>query len=91
MLDSEGHEIHLPTIWILDTCPIAAKSMRNWRWEEWADRQSNLTKENKNKPEQKFSHFNTVWEGIFKNLAFRPNSAFAKAPQRETPYFKGRR
>ena len=68
----EGRTRYLPTLWILDTCPETAKSIRNWRLEEWADRTSQHTKERKEKPNQKYSHFCTAIEAIFKDIRWRP-------------------
>lgn len=83
-----GKETYLPTIWILDTCKVSGKSFRNWRWEEWADAKSRVTKEDKNKPEQRWSHFPMVYEACFKEAAFRP-SGNRNVTQRTYDYFGG--
>ncbi len=64
--------VYIPTLWILNTCPEAYKSMYSWRWEEFSDARSQVTKEKKNKPEQKYSHMNMVMEALCKEPAFRP-------------------
>ena len=84
-VDTKGKETYLPTVWVLDTCPITAKYMKNWRWEEWADSKSRVLKEEKNKPEQRWSHFNMVIEALLKEDSFRPKS-FGSA-RRETPSY----
>lgn len=83
-----GKEYYLPTLWVLNTCPIAAKYMKNWRWEEWADSKSRILKEDKNKPEQRWSHFNMVIEALLKEESFRPKSLGSS--RRETPSYYNR-
>lgn len=73
MVVEEGVTRYLPTLWILDHCALASKSMKQWRWEEYAEAKSVQGKEAKNKPEQRWSHINMVWEALFKNPSFRYN------------------
>lgn len=61
-----GEPLYLPTIWITDRCPKVVESMKNWRREEWRDRNSKLTKDAKDKPEQKWSHFCRAIECLLK-------------------------
>lgn len=63
----------LPTLWILDNCKHTIDSFKNWRLEEWGNRASLETKEIKEKPQQKWSHMNMVWEAICKHPAWRPH------------------
>lgn len=84
----DGVEVYLPTIWILDNCKMSAQYMKNWRWEEWADAKAKLTKEEKNKPEQKWSHFNMVWEALLKETAFRPSRYEMAATDKNYQYFR---
>ncbi len=88
-ITKSGHDQYLPTIWILDTCPLAIEYMNNWRKEEWSHRDANLSKDSKDNPQQKWSHFNMVWEAVFKHPGFsigrfrepsvpRHNSPFAR-------------
>jgi len=68
----DGRKVRLPTLWILDTCKTSADFMRKWRWDEWADNRAALTtKDLKDTPQQKWSHFNMIWEAIFKEPRFR--------------------
>ena len=67
---TNGRETHLPTLWILDNCVQTLNSFKNWRWEQWATKESRLTKEDKNKAEDRYSHFPIMIECIFKNSAF---------------------
>lgn len=71
IVDNYGCVSYLPTIWILNNCPQAAKSMASWRWKEWASPKDAIIKGEKNSPEQKYSHFNMVWEALFKHSSFR--------------------
>ena len=84
--DKFGRTTHLPTIWVLDTCITSAKHMKNWRWEEWSDSKNLIKKEEKNKPEQKWSHMNMVWEALFKHTGFKPRSGH-RVPDRKVQYF----
>ena len=79
-----GVESYLPTIWILDNCKIVAKSLKNWRLEEWANNSVNATKERKEVPQQKWSHFPMVIECLFKNPACRPR--MMSSGRRQKPY-----
>ncbi len=86
----DGREIYLPTIWILNTCVLSAKSIKMWRWEEYTDTKMAMVKGDKNKPQQKWSHFNTVWEALFKHPAFKPRRNIPRE-ERGAGYFQGRR
>ncbi len=66
----DGVITYLPTIWILDSCPLTAFCFKNWRWEEWASRESLITKEEKDKPQDKYSHFPVAIECILKHPGF---------------------
>jgi len=61
----------LPTLWVLDTCPVADEYMRKWRWKEWTNRAMLETNDEKNEAEQKYSHMNMVWEAILKHPGFK--------------------
>lgn len=92
----DGKEEYLPTIWIFSNCRHAIKSMKLWRWEEWSDSKSVVTKDKKNKPEQKWSHMNMVWEAIFKERGFIPPKVrnpfdLNRYRSKKLGYFKGRR
>ncbi len=83
---------YLPTLWILNNCKLSAQFMKQWRKEEWADRKSLVTKDSKDTTQQKFSHFNMVWEAIFKDRRFRPKRMGLVHEYRETPkYYQGGR
>lgn len=69
-----GREVILPTLWILDNCKQTAKSLHTWRLEEWAAGGGNMTKERKEIPQQKWSHFCTTLECLFKHEGCRPPS-----------------
>ena len=86
-----GRDTYLPTIWVLNNCKLSAKHMRNWRWSQWASSKELVTKEEKNKPEQKWSHFNMVWECIFKHPAFRPRRVQGSPHRRPAPTYYNNR
>jgi len=85
-----GQKVYLPTIWILNNCKLMAKSMRQWRWEEWADARSKSQKDAKNKPMQKWSHMCMVVEAILKESAFRPNANNRTSGHKNYGYFQNR-
>ncbi len=67
----EGREKRLPTIWIFDTCRETALSLKNWKMDTWVDRDAIITKDQKDKFEQKYSHFCCCLEAIHKDIRFR--------------------
>ena len=77
----DGQSVTLPTLWILSKCKNFANSFKNWRWEEWANTGANVAKEEKNTPQQKWSHFPIVIEGLLKDPRFRPISGSYWKPQ----------
>lgn len=92
-VEVRGKMQYLPTMWVLDTCPLTAKFLMNWRMDEWANTQANQTKEQKETPQQKYSHFCTMIEGILKHQGFRPKNPhqLPQKPQHRDHYFQGRR
>lgn len=67
----DGKEQRLPTIWIFDTCRNMALSMKNWKMETWTERDAIITKDQKDKFEQKHSHFPMCLEAIHKDARFK--------------------
>lgn len=66
LVKQEGISRRLPTIWFLDNCTQTIASMKNWRREEWQDRNKLQSKEEKETPQQRWSHFCTMLEGLMK-------------------------
>lgn len=62
----DGITRRLPTLWICDTCPLTIQSLKNWRREEWGSRNALEYKDEKEVPQQKWSHFCTMLEGLLK-------------------------
>lgn len=62
-----GRTVYLPTIWITDNCKYVIESMRNWRYEEWASRETMTRNDPKEKPQMKFSHFPLAIECLLKS------------------------
>lgn len=86
-----GRKEYLPTIWILNNCKVMAQSMRQWRWEEWADSRSRSQKDAKNVVMQKWSHHCMTIEAILKSPAFRTKNRQTHNRKRTVNYFQGRR
>lgn len=70
----------LPTIWFHNACTQAILSMKNWRIEEWASRESLLTKDAKNTPQMRWSHYPIAIECLLK----RPEISMARFGTRHT-------
>ena len=91
LIVKEGQKKRLPTIWVLDCCPLVAQSFKQWRLEEWTDSKALVTKDMKDKPQQKFSHFPTALEAVFKDTRFRAKKYSSTPPDnRKMRYFQGR-
>lgn len=80
-----GVESFLPTLWIMDSCPITIYMFKNWKWESYVTREAQVTKEDKNKPEDKNSHFPVLYECVFKHPLFSTGK-FRPRVTRESPY-----
>ena len=84
-----GRETYLPTLWILPHCKVTIDYLKNWRLEEWTNREKLETKEIKETPMQRYSHIPMVIEAIMKEPAFRPR-VISNAPPRHTALQYGR-
>ncbi len=87
VISPEGRESFLPTLWVCNTCPETIYSFRNWRWDEWASKEAQITKDEKNKPQERHSHFPITVECIMKHPAFN-TGRFKETvlPHRDSPY-----
>jgi len=88
----DGKEMRIPTLWILDNCRQTAQSLKSWKMEEWVDRDALITKDQKDKPQSKWSHFNMCLEAIFKDSRFAPLKHDWMSQKRDLPkaYFNSR-
>ena len=66
-----GRIENLPTLWVLSNCRQSIDYLKNWRLEEWANRDKLETKEQKETPQQRYSHLCMVYECLFKENGFR--------------------
>jgi len=82
----DGKVEYLPTIWICNNCRNSIDFMWQWRKEQWTNREMALQKDSKDEPQQKWSHFNMVWEGLFKEPYFSYKLIGHKKVNRESPY-----
>lgn len=67
-----GIEKFYPTIWISRKCQNTFNSLRHWRLETWVSNKQLTVKDKKESPAQKWSHFCTALEGLFKDPRFKP-------------------
>jgi hypothetical protein len=91
VIGKHGEKKYLPTLWILDNCKLMARSMRNWRLEEWANNSINSTKDKKEIPQQKWSHMNMPVEAFFKHPACKPKMGGWHKEERSYDRFQGAR
>lgn len=83
----DGLKKYIPTLWVFNRCTETARSLKHWRLESWANNRNLMTKERKETPAQRFSHFCTALEGLLKDKRFAPKKAQA-LQQRKYHYFK---
>ena len=88
-----GLKTYLPTIWVWNNCRNMARSLKQWRLEEWAAARQNVNRERKETPAEKFSHFCTALEAAFKDRRFRARKMEweTSGGQRHDKRFQGRR
>ena len=86
----DGSRIYLPTLWIFEDCREAARSLKHWRYEDWAEARDVVSKDRKETPTEKYSHFCTALEAIFKDIRFRPRRVMQNpGGARKYNYFQG--
>lgn len=82
---------YLPTLWVFENCPEVSQSLHSWRTETWANNRQLVTKDKKETPAQKWSHYCTALEGLFKDKRFRAKRDYSNFGKREPKrYFQGR-
>lgn len=89
-ITEKGRIIYLPTIWVFRQCGEVAKSLRQWRYEEWPSGRSLVTHDKKESPSQKFSHYCTALEGLLKDRRFRPKRHIAHRVNPRPKHFEVR-
>jgi hypothetical protein len=88
-----GVKQYIPTVWITDDCRNVIEAMKNWRLEEWANREMLARNDAKEKEQARWSHFPITIECLFK----RPEISNARwggetsSPLRPKLYATGRR
>jgi hypothetical protein len=90
MIAKDGRQIRVPTLWILNDCKETARSLKQWRMEEWNRSSDNVNKERKETPSQKFSHFCMCLEAAMKDNRFRPPARHGVIEKIMPKYFQGR-
>jgi len=92
VVEKDGVKRYLPTLWISNRCPETARSLKQWRLESYTASASNINKDRKETPTQKWSHFCTALEAIFKDERVKPPVSSYKQVTKQPPkYFHGRR
>ena len=87
-----GSTRYLPTLWISNRCTETGRSLKQWRLESRGRSASNVDKDRKETPAQKWSHFCCCLEAVFKDKRCRSPLIGYKPKSRPAPsYFQGRR
>ena len=86
-----GVKKRLPTLWIDRECREAAKSLKQWRYDDYANNRSLVNKDKKETPAQKFSHFCTALEAVFKDHRFKPRQVRPPVNRVTPKYFQSER
>lgn len=91
-VEDERGKRYLPTIWISKQCPETARSLKQWRLESWSRAYNNTEKDRKETPAQKWSHYCTAIEALFKDVRVKPPLLRKPRMPKQAPrYFNGRR
>lgn len=85
----DGAKSHLPTMWISKNCRQMIDSVRHWRLESWVSNKQLTVRDKKEKPAEKWSHFCTALEGLFKDKRVKPRKSINYS-RNEYSRFKGR-
>jgi hypothetical protein len=87
----QGISRHVPTLWISNRCVETGKSLKQWRLESRMRSASNVDKDRKEIPAQKWSHYSTAIEAAFKDKRLRAPLTVYKSRPKPPSYFQGRR
>jgi len=83
LITEHGKVRHLPTLWIMHTCPKFHKSLMMWRYGEFVTSQTKAVNDPKGQPQQRFSHDNMVLECLAKDHRLLYASHFINNPARQ--------
>jgi len=89
-IQKQGETRYVPTLWILSNCRDTAQSIKQWRYEEHQLSSQSASKDKKETPTQKWSHFCTALEGLLKDVRFRARRVGLQPKKKAPKYFKGR-
>jgi hypothetical protein len=64
-----GRTTKLPTIWFLDDCRMVIEAMSKWRYEDWGSKEAEMRNDEKEKPQNKWSHFPIAIECALKDTS----------------------
>lgn len=87
----EDHRtVRLPTLWIFNNCWETIRSLKNWRTEERIITKNSHTQEKKETPCQRYSHYCTALEAVFKDRRFVVQHMGTPFQGRQIERFQGR-
>ena len=87
----DGKKAILPTMWVSRQCSEVARSIKQWRYENWATTKAFVVKDKKETRAQKYSHYCTAIEGVFKDnrwIARRERLPLEESYKSERMYFQ---
>lgn len=98
MVVEDGLKKRLPTIWFcidpkesdVFNCRESVRALKHWAWETWKDSRHLVTKDQKQVPGERWSHFCTVLEGLLKDKRFRAHRDRRPRDRGAPMYFQGR-
>jgi hypothetical protein len=91
-IQKDGRTVYLPTLWVSNQCRETGRSLKQWRLESWSRSVANVDKDRKETPAQKWSHFCTAIEAVFKDKRVKPPRLVpARKPKPAPRYFQSRR
>jgi len=91
-VQDQGITRYLPTLWVSNQCRECGKSLKQWRLRSRTRSASNVDKDRDETPAQKWSHYPTALEAIFKDKRLKPPVMGYKSSPRQAPaYFQGRK
>jgi len=78
--------VHLPTLWICNTCPGFNRSLINWRYGEYVATATKMVNDPKPEPQQKNSHDCMVLEALAKDNRVKHSHFFATHKPNVVPH-----
>lgn len=88
-----GRSVQLPTIWFFNECRRSIEAINKWRYEDWETRSTEMRNDEKEKVQNKWSHFPLAIECALKDPFVSKPTTWSEQPisHENKSYFKGGR